>query len=88
MIEPAQIRAARALLGWRHEDLWTASGVGAATFDALKVPTVVQRPTFPRFRVFKRRLKLRASFLLTTTESRGPGFVLLRQKRRESDDNA
>jgi transcriptional regulator with XRE-family HTH domain len=31
MIEPAQIRAARALLGWRQEDLWKASGVGAAT---------------------------------------------------------
>ena len=31
MIEPAQIRAARALLGWRQEDLSKASGVGAAT---------------------------------------------------------
>jgi transcriptional regulator with XRE-family HTH domain len=31
MIEPPQIRAARALLGWRQEDLSKASGVGAAT---------------------------------------------------------
>jgi transcriptional regulator with XRE-family HTH domain len=31
MIEPAQIRAARALLGWRQEDLSRASGVGTAT---------------------------------------------------------
>ena len=31
MIEPAQIRAARALLGWRQEDLSKASGLGAAT---------------------------------------------------------
>jgi transcriptional regulator with XRE-family HTH domain len=31
MIESAQIRAARALLGWRQEDLSKASGVGAAT---------------------------------------------------------
>jgi transcriptional regulator with XRE-family HTH domain len=31
MIEPAQIRAARALLGWRQEDLSKASGVGSAT---------------------------------------------------------
>ena len=31
MIEPAQIRAARALLGWRQEDLSKASGVGTAT---------------------------------------------------------
>jgi transcriptional regulator with XRE-family HTH domain len=31
MIKPAQIRAARALLGWRQEDLSKASGVGTAT---------------------------------------------------------
>jgi transcriptional regulator with XRE-family HTH domain len=31
MIDPAQIRAARALLGWRQEDLSKASGVGTAT---------------------------------------------------------
>jgi transcriptional regulator with XRE-family HTH domain len=31
MIEPAQIRAARALLGWRQEDLSKASGIGTAT---------------------------------------------------------
>jgi transcriptional regulator with XRE-family HTH domain len=31
MIESAQIRAARALLGWRQEDLSKASGVGTAT---------------------------------------------------------
>lgn len=31
MIEPTQIRAARALLGWRQEDLSKASGVGTAT---------------------------------------------------------
>jgi transcriptional regulator with XRE-family HTH domain len=31
MIQPGQIRAARALLGWRQEDLSKASGVGTAT---------------------------------------------------------
>lgn len=31
MLKPAQIRAARALLGWRQEDLSKASGVGTAT---------------------------------------------------------
>jgi len=31
MLRPAQIRAARALLGWRQEDLSKASGVGTAT---------------------------------------------------------
>jgi len=31
MLRSAQIRAARALLGWRQEDLSTASGVGTAT---------------------------------------------------------
>ena len=31
MIEPAQIRAARALLGWRQQDLSKAAGIGTAT---------------------------------------------------------
>src|SRR6266498_2009475 len=31
MLRPAQIRAARALLGWRQGDLSQASGVGTAT---------------------------------------------------------
>jgi transcriptional regulator with XRE-family HTH domain len=31
MIRSVQIRAARALLGWRQEDLAKASGVGTAT---------------------------------------------------------
>jgi predicted transcriptional regulator len=36
MLEPAQIRAARALLGWRQEDLSKASGVGTATIQRLE----------------------------------------------------
>jgi transcriptional regulator with XRE-family HTH domain len=36
MMEPAQIRAARALLGWRQEDLSKASGVGTATIRRIE----------------------------------------------------
>jgi transcriptional regulator with XRE-family HTH domain len=36
MLEPAQIRAARALLGWRQEDLSNASGVGTATIQRIE----------------------------------------------------
>jgi transcriptional regulator with XRE-family HTH domain len=36
MIEPAQIRAARALLGWRQGDLSRASGVGIATVHRIE----------------------------------------------------
>ncbi len=36
MLEPAQIRAARALLGWRQEDLSEASGVGTATIQRME----------------------------------------------------
>ncbi len=36
MIDPAQIRAARALLGWRQEDLSKASGVGTATIRRIE----------------------------------------------------
>jgi len=36
MLESAQIRAARALLGWRQEDLSKAAGVGAATIRRIE----------------------------------------------------
>jgi transcriptional regulator with XRE-family HTH domain len=36
MLAPAQIRAARALLGWRQEDLSKASGVGTATIHRIE----------------------------------------------------
>jgi DNA-binding XRE family transcriptional regulator len=36
VLKPAQIRAARALLGWRQEDLSKASGVGTATIHRIE----------------------------------------------------
>jgi transcriptional regulator with XRE-family HTH domain len=36
MLEPAQIRAARALLGWRQDELSKASGVGTATIRRIE----------------------------------------------------
>jgi transcriptional regulator with XRE-family HTH domain len=36
MLESAQIRAARALLDWRQEDLSKASGVGTATIQRIE----------------------------------------------------
>src|SRR5215467_2101854 len=36
MLESAQIRAARALLGWRQEDLSKAAGVGTATIQRIE----------------------------------------------------
>jgi len=36
MLEPGQIRAARALLGWRQEELARASGVGTATIRRIE----------------------------------------------------
>jgi transcriptional regulator with XRE-family HTH domain len=36
MLEPAQIRAARALLGWRQDDLSKASDVGTATIRRIE----------------------------------------------------
>src|SRR5215813_10790303 len=36
MLQSAQIRAARALLGWRQEDLSKASGVGTATIQRIE----------------------------------------------------
>ncbi len=39
VLEPAQIRAARALLGWRQEDLSKASSVGTATIQRIEKST-------------------------------------------------
>jgi transcriptional regulator with XRE-family HTH domain len=36
MLQSAQIRAARALLGWRQGDLSKASGVGTATIQRIE----------------------------------------------------
>jgi transcriptional regulator with XRE-family HTH domain len=36
MLESAQIRAARGLLGWRQQDLSKASGVGTATIRRIE----------------------------------------------------
>jgi transcriptional regulator with XRE-family HTH domain len=36
MLHAAQIRAARALLGWRQEDLSQAAGIGLATIARLE----------------------------------------------------
>jgi len=36
MLHAAQIRAARALLGWRQEELANASGVGTATIQRIE----------------------------------------------------
>jgi transcriptional regulator with XRE-family HTH domain len=36
MLQPAQIRAARALLGWRQEDLSKAAAVGTATIRRIE----------------------------------------------------
>ena len=37
MLHAAQIRAARALLGWRQNDLARASGVGPATIRRIEI---------------------------------------------------
>ena len=36
MLQSAQIRAARALLGWRQEDLSQTAGVGTATIQRIE----------------------------------------------------
>ena len=36
MLHAAQIRAARALLGWRQEELAKASGIGTATIQRIE----------------------------------------------------
>jgi hypothetical protein len=78
MLEPAQIRAARALLGWRQDDLSKASGVGTATIRRIEnwgspitgyVSTVM-------------RIEAAGVLFITDDEISGIGVRLAKKKRR------
>ena len=79
MIEPAQIRAARALLGWRQEDLSKASGVGTATIWRIeKANSGTTGYVSLHSREFKQHSKPQVFFSSTTTEPPASAFGWLR----------
>ena len=82
MIDSAQIRAARALLGWRQEDLSKASGVGTATIQRIeksKDPITGYISTLMRIQTAFER----AGILFTEDdEAGGFGVRMAKNKRR------
>jgi transcriptional regulator with XRE-family HTH domain len=82
MLEPAQIRAARALLGWRQEDLSKASGVGTATIQR------IEKSKMPISGYVSTLVRIQAAFehagvlFIDMDEAAGIGLRLSRKKRR------
>jgi predicted transcriptional regulator len=81
MLEPAQIRAARALLDWRQEDLSNASGVGTATIQR------IERSDGPIAGYVSTVVRLEAAFekagilFISDDEIAGVGVRLAKKKR-------
>ena len=81
MLEPAQIRAARALLGWRQEDLAKASGVGTATIQR------IEKSDGPITGYVSTVMRIEAAFekagilFITDDELAGIGVRLAKKKR-------
>jgi predicted transcriptional regulator len=82
MLEPAQIRAARALLGWRQEDLSKASGVGTATIQR------IEKSDGPITGYVSTVIRIQSAFekagvlFITDDEIAGIGVRLAKKKRR------
>jgi len=82
MLDPAQIRAARALLGWRQEDLAKASGVGTATIQRMeksKRPITGYVSTLVRLQE-----AFEAAGILFIDEDEAGGYGLRLAKRKRS----
>ena len=82
MIEPAQIRAARALLGWRQQDLSKVSSVGAATIRRIEKADSSRTGYVSTLLRIKQRSKMLVFFLSTMTKLRASVFGWLKKKRR------
>ena len=82
MLEPAQIRAARALLGWRQEDLSKASRVGTATIRR------IEKSEQPQTGYVSTLVRIEAAFeqagvlFIDNDEVAGIGLRLAKRKRR------
>jgi transcriptional regulator with XRE-family HTH domain len=82
MLESAQIRAARALLGWRQEDLSKASGVGTATIQRIeKSPRLMTGYVSTLVRIQAAFEQAGIQFI-DDDETGGLGLRLTKKKRR------
>ncbi len=82
MIEPAQIRAARALLGWRQEDLSKASGVGTATIRRIENANRSRTGYVSTLLRIQTALENANVLFIEDDETAGIGVRLTKKKRR------
>jgi transcriptional regulator with XRE-family HTH domain len=82
MLEPRQIRAARALLGWRQDELSKSSGVGTATIRR------IENGGSPISGNISTVMRIQAAFekagvlFINEDESAGVGVRLTKKKKR------
>jgi len=74
VLTPAQLRAARALLGWSREDLADKSGVGAETVKNFELRG--SDPKLGTVNKWRRALEQAGVTFLEESESDGPGVRL------------
>jgi transcriptional regulator with XRE-family HTH domain len=76
MLHAAQIRAARALLGWRQEDLAQASGIGLATIARLEQGEGLVRSTVTTVVKIQRALEAAGVMFIAEDGTAGAGVRL------------
>jgi transcriptional regulator with XRE-family HTH domain len=74
MLTPAQLRAARALLGWSREDLAAKSGVGAETIKNFELRG--SDPKLGTVQKWRRALEAAGVKFIDGDEQDGPGVRL------------
>jgi transcriptional regulator with XRE-family HTH domain len=74
VLTPAQLRAARALIGWSREDLAEASGVGVNTTKDFEIND--SNPKLETVRKWKRALEQAGVTFIEESETDGPGVRL------------
>src|SRR5258708_32671880 len=84
MLQVAQLRAARALLGWRQEDIAQAAKLALQPFGVLKAKKGRWRSTFQLWSKFRRHSNTPESNSSTMTSWAASAFGW--QRRKESDD--
>ena len=81
MLEPEQIRAARALFGWSQEKLADASGVSLATVKRIEAEGVT-RSSVGTVSAIKEALERAGVVFIAADASGGAGVRLQRKKRK------
>jgi transcriptional regulator with XRE-family HTH domain len=82
MMEPAQIRAARALLGWRQDDLSSASGVGIATIRRIENAKRNASGHVSTFARIQSAFEAAGVLFIDDDETAGMGVRLAKKKRK------